>query len=68
MRSATDNLLQIHLLLQLRLYPLSMKFEARFSVGMKRVPQATPITLTDNERQKLEQLAGSRKAKARRRE
>src|ERR1700712_3987370 len=68
MRSATDNLLQVHLLLQLRLYPLSMKFEARFSVGMKRVPQATPITLTDNERQKLEQLAGSRKAKARRRE
>src|SRR3978361_404624 len=67
MRSATDNLLQIHLLLQLRLYPLSMKFEARFSVGMKRVPQATPITLTDNERQKLEQLAGSRKAEARRR-
>jgi hypothetical protein len=34
---------------------------------MKRVPQATPITLTDNERQKLEQLAGLHKTEARRR-
>ena len=35
---------------------------------MKKVPLATPITLTDKERQELEQLAGSRKTEARLRE
>jgi transposase len=35
---------------------------------MKRIPQAIVITLMNNERQELEQLAGSRKAEARMRE
>ena len=37
-------------------------------MGMKSIPVATPITLSSDERDKLEALAGSRKSEARMRE